>query len=111
MAIRFWATVSLSSSRKHAISGSVNYHPHLRFDLPGMTKMVFGLTRMDDADWPFQPGETKIAHFLMIGHPDMQGLAGELRPGTVFELVEGGRTIVGTGIVDEIDEAKIDVRE
>jgi hypothetical protein len=107
MSIRFWATVTLSEDREVGISGGSRYSPNLRFDLPGISHMRFGLTVLDDVDWPLLPGETKLAQFNIGGHPDMEPLAHQLKPGTSFEMLNGW-LIDGRGVVEEIDESTID---
>jgi hypothetical protein len=72
-----------------------------------METVRFGLTTMDDAEWPLNEGETKIAHFHMIGVPEFERLAQEIRENVEFVLLEGPYE-VACGVVNEIEARTID---
>ncbi len=82
--------------------------PNLRFDIPGFEASRFGLTIMDDAEWPLKCGEEKLAHFTMLGNPELDAglfnqLADCIAPGVTFSLMEGP-PVIGSGVVEDVEE-------
>jgi hypothetical protein len=107
MPITFYATITWK--RKQPMPGGVRYMPNIRFDLPGLETLRFGLTTMDDAEWPLCEEETKLVHLHMIGarEPEFERLAKDLRESVQFVLLEGSQE-VASGIVNEIETRTID---
>lgn len=103
MPIHFWATVLLTR-KTPAFKG---YRPNLRFDIPGLDRIQYGLVELYDTDGPVIPGEETLVYFTMYGHPDFVAPAKELASGTRFMILEGG-TDVGSGIVEEVVERSLD---
>lgn len=107
MPIKFSGTITWK--RKQPMPGGARYMPNIRFDLPGMATWQFGLTIMDDAEWPLREGETKWAHFYMIGarEPEFERLVEGIRENVAFVLLEGSH-VVASGVVNEVETRTID---
>ena len=103
--ISFWATVHLDATvRKSDLVLGAHYRPLFRFQVDGLQDELWGLAELKETDWPFAPGETKLARFGIYGFPKLSELLAE---GVRFTLQEG-RQVVGSGIIDEIEYNEID---
>lgn len=101
--IVFWATVHLDrNGRKTPLTG-VPYRPLFRFDVPDLQDELWGLAELKETDWPFSPGETKLARFDMYGH---RKVCEALSIGANFTIQEG-HNVVGSGVVEEIEYKEI----
>jgi len=115
MIIKFYATVTVL--RKKPILGGSRYMPNIRFDIPGLETTRFGLTTMDDAEWPLSEGETKLVHLVMDSKPhpgdpedwsrSSASLVQTIATGTRFVLLEAGAEVC-LGTVELIEELRGD---
>ena len=99
--MRFRATVT--SLRRTPITG--RYRPHIVFDF---STTLFGLTQLDDVEWPFAPGETKPGRVTMLGHADFKPVVQAIAPGVRFSLLEGTHE-VARGVIDAVEERTLDL--
>lgn len=100
--IKFWARVTLT--RVTPVTGVSRYSPNVRFRL---STLPFGLTTIDDADWPLSKDKAKLAHFTMIRNPDkdadlFDSLARAIAPGDKFALMEGP-FVAGFGVITVVE--------